>query len=122
MPNVETQTLVDLELPSVLESVPYARDLVVCSVPASMRRNVALVVSELVANAVKHGSGPVGLRVESDGTLVRIAVRDATAALSAARGDGFGLHIVGHLAVATGVDHHESGKTVWAELAVGARR
>jgi anti-sigma regulatory factor (Ser/Thr protein kinase) len=122
MPNVETQTLVDLELPSVLESVPYARDLVVSGVPAALRRSTALVVSELVANAVKHGSGPVGLHVETDGTRVRIAVRDATPALDAVRGDGFGLHIVEHLAVETGVDHHESGKTVWAELVVVERR
>ena len=38
----EVRTLVDRELPPVLESVPYARDLVVCSVPADVRRNVAL--------------------------------------------------------------------------------
>ena len=82
----------------MLESVPYARDLVVCSVPADVRRNVALVVSELVANAVKHGSGPVGLLVETDGRAVRIAVRDAGPAPRVDGGDGFGLQIVDRLA------------------------
>ena len=87
----EVRTLVDRELPPVLESVPYARDLVGCSVPADVRRNVALVVSELVANAVKHGSGPVGLLVETDGSAVRIAVRDAGPAPTVGSSDGFGL-------------------------------
>ena len=112
----EVRTLVDRELPPVLESVPYARDLVGCSVPADVRRNVALVVSELVANAVKHGSGPVGLLVETDGSAVRIAVRDAGPAPTVGSSDGFGLQIVDRLARATGVDRHETGKTFWAEV------
>jgi two-component sensor histidine kinase len=115
----EVRTLVDRELPSVLESVPYARDLVVGSVPAEIRRNVALVVSELVANAVKHGSGPVGLLVETDGRAVRVAVRDAGPAPQVASGDGFGLQIVERLARTTGVDRHEAGKTFWAEVVAG---
>ena len=113
----EVRTLVDRELPQVLESVPYARDLVVGSVPADVRRNAALVVSELVANAVKHGCGPVGLLVETDGRAVRIAVRDAGAAPRVDGSDGFGLQIVDRLARATGVDRDETGKTFWAEVA-----
>ncbi len=77
---------------------------------------MALVVSELVANAVKHGSGPVGLLVETDGRAVRIAVRDAGPAPRVEGGDGFGLQIVDRLARATGIDHHETGKTFWAEV------
>jgi two-component sensor histidine kinase len=113
----DLRTLVDRELPPVLESVPYARDLVLCSVPADLRRSVALVVSELVANAVKHGSGPVGLVVETDGSAVRVAVRDCGPAPDVERGDGFGLQIVARLARATGIDCDDMGKTFWAELA-----
>jgi anti-sigma regulatory factor (Ser/Thr protein kinase) len=116
MSSIDVYTLVDRELPPVLESVPYARDLVVHSVPAELRRDVALVVSELVANAVKHGSGPVGLRVDVQGDSVRIAVRDCGPTPSADRGDGLGLHIIEQLAAATGIDHHDAGKTIWAEL------
>ena len=72
-----SRTIIDREMPSVLESVSCARDVVVCSVPAPFRRNVSPVVVELVANAVKHGSGPVGLRVDLDGDRLLIAVSDA---------------------------------------------
>jgi anti-sigma regulatory factor (Ser/Thr protein kinase) len=111
-------TVVDLELPSVLESVPYARDLVACRVPAALRRNVELVVSELVTNAIKHGSGPVGLRVDTDGTRVHVAVRDARPGLANSAGDGYGLRIVDQLAAANGVERDADGKTLWAELYV----
>ena len=119
MSAVGIETVVDRELPSVVESVPYARDLVAWSVPPALRHDVALVVSELVANAVKHGSGPIGLRVDvneaDDTTTVRIAVRDEGNGRPAPD-DGYGLHIVGHLAIAMGVDADAHGKTVWAEL------
>jgi anti-sigma regulatory factor (Ser/Thr protein kinase) len=113
---VMPRTLVDLELPPVLESVPYARDLVSCRVPPAVRRNVELVVSELVANAVKHGSGPVGLKVDANGSRVRIAVHDGAPKIGDGRGDGYGLRIVAQLASATGVDSSATGKTVWADL------
>jgi anti-sigma regulatory factor (Ser/Thr protein kinase) len=116
----DVRLLVDRELPPVLESVPYARDLVVHDVDASLRRDVALVVSELVANAVKHGSGPIRLVVEVHGASVRIAVRDAGPVPDSDRGDGYGLHIVERVAVESGVDRHDQGKTVWAELVAPA--
>jgi hypothetical protein len=107
---------IERELPPVAESVAYARDLVVHSVAPSLRHDVALIVSELVANAVRRGSGPIGLHVDVDGAVVRIAVRDAGVVALGARGDAVGLHIVEQLATESGVEHDESGKTVWATL------
>ena len=49
-------------------------------VEASRRFEALLVTSELVANAVTHGSRPgdeISLDVSLEGTLLRIAVRDA---------------------------------------------
>ena len=59
---------------------------------------------------MKHGTGPVGLRVDTDGARVRIAVRDGGPSSIAPRlaldplGEGYGLHIVEQLAAATGID------------------
>jgi anti-sigma regulatory factor (Ser/Thr protein kinase) len=109
--------VVDRELPSVLESVGIARDLARSGVPPAVRADVALVVSELVANAVKHGCGPVGVRVTTNRHRVRIAVTDASPHLPRIGGSGYGMHVVARLAVASGVDTNHTGKTVWAELA-----
>jgi anti-sigma regulatory factor (Ser/Thr protein kinase) len=112
----DVRLIVDRELPPVLESVPYARDLAVHDVDVAIRRDVELVVSELVANAVKHGSGPIRLVVEVQGESVCIAVRDAGPLPDGADGHGYGLRIVERVAVATGVDRHDQGKTIWAQL------
>jgi anti-sigma regulatory factor (Ser/Thr protein kinase) len=116
MQDLSLRTLVDTELRAVLESVPYARDLVASGVPVAVRRNVELVVSELVANAVKHGSGPVGLRVDVGRGRVRIAVRDGAPVLATPPAERKGLHMVEHVASALGVEPSASGKTIWAVL------
>jgi anti-sigma regulatory factor (Ser/Thr protein kinase) len=85
-----------------------------------------LVVSELVTNAVQHGSGPVHVRIV-DGASVRIEVTDARPVerLEARDPDpddprGRGLFLVEALADAWGVaDAPNGGKVVWAEF--GAR-
>jgi hypothetical protein len=112
----DTHTLLERELPPVAESVAYARDLAVHSVAPALRHDVALVVAELVANAVRRGSGPVGLRVEMEGETVRISVRDAGVTTFEGHDHGTGFHVVDQLATATGIDHDETGKTVWATL------
>lgn len=113
----ETQptTVVDRELPPVLESVPVARELVVRSVPPVLRDSAALVVSELVANGVKHGAGPVHVRVDAGSDAVRITVHDA-GGLRVGRSDGYGLHIVRRLSRSVHVDQGPHGTTVTAVL------
>lgn len=114
---VQLTTVVDRELPPVLESVGVARELVVCEVPVAVRSEVGLVVSELVANAVKHASGPIAVRVDLGPDSVRISVRDGSTE-PLGPGDGYGLRIVDHIAREFGVRTDAHGKTVWAELAV----
>lgn len=82
-----------------------------------------VVVSELVTNALLHGSAPVAVVVEvtSDHTL-RVAVEDAGRALPVMPRDsteamtGRGLGLVASLARTWGVDPAGTGKVVWAEL------
>ncbi|MEU3190810.1 ATP-binding protein [Streptomyces sp. NPDC006992] len=89
--------------------------------------DAALVVSELVANAVQHARREsIRVVVERTGVRsVRVAVADFSRARPVARevgeGDegGRGLALVGELAVGWGVDERRWGKVVWAELEAG---
>jgi anti-sigma regulatory factor (Ser/Thr protein kinase) len=84
--------------------------------------NAALVLTELVTNAVVHARSPLWVRVSSENAVVRIAVGDDVAARPAVRDagpmaeSGRGLHRVGALASRWGVDVTAHGKIVWAEL------
>jgi anti-sigma regulatory factor (Ser/Thr protein kinase) len=91
-----------------------------------LHERVALVVSELVANAIAHGAAPITLTVSrlddrawievTDGGLGRPQRRGRAEALS---GDGgLGLNIVEALADRWGVDGREGTglKSVWCEL------
>jgi serine/threonine-protein kinase RsbW len=120
-----------------LEARPEAagearRALVGLAFPEITRENLALLVSELVNNAVLHAgpSGGASIQVELvNGTdSVRLAVHDGgggfpratpepRAALTAG---GRGLVIVDALSDTWGVDSDLDGCTVWCELAVAA--
>ncbi|MFF7264774.1 hypothetical protein CTU88_22740 [Streptomyces sp. JV178] len=87
----------------------------------------ALLVSELVTNALRHATGPIGVRlVRSDGSpgtlLVEVSdplpdpPRERTADLDDEGGRG--LRLVACSARAWGTRPGESGKTVWFELTV----
>ncbi|MCZ4124703.1 ATP-binding protein [Streptomyces sp. H39-S7] len=88
-------------------------------------RVVALVVSELVTNAVRHASGAVGLRLMWDERRLRIAVDDTSAVLPVvrpARPDlpgGHGMNLVQRLAGGWGAAPRAGGKRVWADLVPG---
>lgn len=79
-----------------------------------------LVVTELVTNAFRHASGPIGLRLIRDRTLV-CEVSDPSdtqprmrRALSTDEG-GRGLLLVAQLTDRWGCRHGTHGKTIWAE-------
>jgi anti-sigma regulatory factor (Ser/Thr protein kinase) len=92
--------------------VPQARDL------------LALLVSELVTNAVRHAAPPVVLRVDVDDERTRVEVDDRGVQLPvltdppASAFGGRGVKIVDMLATAWGTERHrtDKGKTVWFEL------
>jgi anti-sigma regulatory factor (Ser/Thr protein kinase) len=80
----------------------------------------ALVVSELVTNAMSHGGGGCVLRlrvVPGDPPCVRVEVDDSRPDGEVAPNEtGTGLRLVAENASNWGVDRHDDGKTVWVEL------
>ncbi|MFK0101200.1 ATP-binding protein [Streptomyces sp. NPDC091040] len=93
---------------------------------------VALLVSELATNALIHGSlrgRLIRVRVVLTGAALRVEVTDPRGerlpGIREAGGDecyGRGLPIVDGIADRWGVEPHTVGKTVFAELALQARR
>lgn len=93
-------------------------------VPTAAAADVALVVAELATNAILHAGTPFDVELTDLGTHVRIAVADegegepATASRGEASIDGRGLRIVESVSDRWGVERTETGKRVWAELAL----
>lgn len=86
--------------------------------------NARLLVSELVANAVRHvrRDGPINLHVEVRGRSLHIEVVDPGGGFepkprtdSSPLGSGWGLHLVDQLSDRWGVDG-ESSTRVWFEI------
>jgi anti-sigma regulatory factor (Ser/Thr protein kinase) len=82
-----------------------------------------LLVSELVANALRHGSGPVGVRVERTGKdALLVEVSDSRPELPLTRDatpddeGGRGLQLVARASRRWGTRTGPDGKTVWFEL------
>jgi anti-sigma regulatory factor (Ser/Thr protein kinase) len=84
---------------------------------------VALIVTELVTNAVLHAQTDLRLTIETRHGRVRIAVEDRAPSLpQPVHADpdalnGRGLALVEHLSSSWGVDASASGKVVWSEIA-----
>jgi len=89
-----------------------------------LAHDVAVVVSELVTNAVRHGGGEVRLDLRVDPGEVFVAVRDAGRCFDWTQEDahpgalnGRGLGIVAGLAASWGVRNVAgTGKAVWCVL------
>ncbi|MEU1045373.1 ATP-binding protein [Streptomyces sp. NPDC005897] len=88
----------------------------------------ALLVSELVTNALRHATGPIGVRVVRDPAgaagILRVEVSDPLPDPPRERAarpddeDGRGLQLVATAARRWGTRPGEAGKTVWFELAL----
>ena len=81
--------------------------------------DAALVVNELVTNAVRHTGTRCRLTITLDGDGLHIAARDRGPlhpALLDDRRCGAGLRLVATLAQRWGVVPHAEGKTVWARF------
>ena len=89
---------------------------------ADLADDVALVVSELVTNAVRYGSPPVRIEIDTTDDSVVVLVEDASPAKPSPRKadddaeGGRGLLLVEMLARETGVRPSPPGKAVWAEV------
>lgn len=85
---------------------------------------VALLVSELAANAVLHARTPFTVVVDNDDTMVRVEVTDGRSAgpvmkdHSPTAVTGRGLRLIDTIARRWGVDQRDEGKTVWFEYAL----
>ena len=91
---------------------------------ADTYHTAALIVSELVTNAVNAGSATICLRLEVADAALRISVRDDAAGTPRERHadvddvHGRGLAIVDSLSRTWGVTELEQGKRVWADVAL----
>lgn len=89
--------------------------------------DLQLVVSELVTNAIRYGSGPIELTLTINPTSLRVAVADTNAEdLPASRTatmnefTGRGVPLIEAISSSWGVEEVADGKIVWAEIAIQA--
>lgn len=116
-----------LSLTAGPEIVPAARRFVLQCLAewrmrADLRSDAALLVSELVTNAVRHGPPPVCLDVALSRDRLRISVADSSLSRPRTRSpepwaeSGRGLALLEAMAAAWGIDVGPPGKWVWCEL------
>jgi len=123
-------TLVRLVLDAEMSSVPLARHwateaCVEQGVPAGSLGVLQLLVTEAVANAVLHGSGPITVELACTPASVHVTVHDTSPAVPVLRHvsnratGGRGVDLIDRLADHWGSepDHGgASGKTVWFDV------
>ena len=116
-------------LPLDSASVPRARSFLRDSLrdasaawDADTLHDAALLVSEVVTNALLHAGTSIEVTVSCDDMVLRVEVADGSPTYPVVRdhptlaGTGRGLHLLDELAARWGIDPHEDGKVVWFEL------
>jgi anti-sigma regulatory factor (Ser/Thr protein kinase) len=127
-PESDTQTA-EVRVPDRPASVPATRAFLArlldgWGVADEVIDDASLLTSELLSNAIRHGTGTVELRVEVEDGLLHVAVHDqghetpVVNHVGPASPGGRGLWIVQSIARDWGTDAagEEPGKTVWFEL------
>ena len=96
--------------------------------PEPVQTDAALVISELVTNALRHGLGEIVARAKvGDDGHVDVSVTDSGAEqpqlqeVDPERVGGVGLQVVAQVSDDWGVAPFPGGKTVWARIAVTTR-
>jgi anti-sigma regulatory factor (Ser/Thr protein kinase) len=130
LPRPDSQAA-EVRVPRRPDSVPAARAFLTrlldgWGVEDSVIDDASLLASELMTNAVRHGSGVVRLQVETEEGRLHVAVHDdldktpVVNHASVASPGGRGMWIVESIARdwGTDVDGDAPGKTVWFELTI----
>jgi anti-sigma regulatory factor (Ser/Thr protein kinase) len=120
--------VLSIELPPEPASATRARQLardqlrVVCS--PEVLDTVALLVTELVTNAILHAGTPLHLEIHAQPDHIRLCVEDTSPRQPEVHHyesdavTGRGLALVEQLATSWGVDRTSAGKVVWCEIAI----
>jgi two-component sensor histidine kinase len=122
---------IEFTVPSIDQGPRAARDRIAPLRPVvgwAMYLDLELLVSELVANAVRYaGAGnrsPIDVRIRADRAFVRAEVRDRGAGFEPPRQPlprddhrgGFGLFLLAELSTRWGAERTAEGMRVWFEL------
>lgn len=120
--------MLSVELPPEPASATRARQLarerlsVAC--PPDVLETIALLVTELVTNAILHARTPLQLVIETHPHHVRLCVEDSSPEqpeihrYEADAVTGRGLALVESLSSSWGVDATPAGKVVWCDIAI----
>jgi anti-sigma regulatory factor (Ser/Thr protein kinase) len=119
--------VLSVDLPPEPSSATRARTLVREKLEVTCSRDtidtIALLVTELVTNAILHARTPMLLTLETRPDHVRVCVEDASSERPAVQQydsdavTGRGLALVEQVASSWGVDTTPAGKVVWCEVA-----
>ena len=120
--------MLSVELPpepaSASRARQFARDRLRVVCPPDVLDTVALLVTELVTNAILHACTLMQLELEAHPDHIRLCVEDASPRQPQVRHygsdavTGRGLALVEKLATSWGVERTPSGKMVWCEIAI----